>query len=198
MRVICHSRGMENVFQFADSAAARMLSEGLTRANEEQGLSIRQLGKQLGYKQAVVLSHMASGRVPIPIDRAEDFADALRLDKRAFLQAVIKQRHPTVSWDILSSAGGSSVTDDLTHELEVIIGTSLKSLTKEQRGVMREVAADSSPRRRWLSVHELPVVEMFRKAVPAFGAEGLDRADMAGIEAFLDTIGDPESGLRNK
>lgn len=189
---------MENVFQFADSAAARMLSEGLTRANEEQGLSIRQLGKQLGYKQAVVLSHMASGRVPIPIDRAEDFADALRLDKRAFLQAVIKQRHPTVSWDILASAGGSSVTDDLTHELEVIIGTSLKSLTKEQRGVMREVAADSSPRRRWLSVHELPVVEMLRKAVPAFQAEGLDRAEMAGIEAFLDTIGEPAGGMCDK
>lgn len=195
MRVKCHAIVMENDFQFADSTATRMLAEGLARANEEQGLSIRQLGKQLGYKQAVVLSHMANGRVPIPIDRAEDFADALRLDKRSFLQAVIKQRHPAVSWHLLST-GQSGSHDSLAQELEAILGASLKGLSKEQRAVMREVAADAAPRRRWLSVHEIPTVEMLRDVVPAFRSEGLDGASIAGIEALLESgESDAEAGV---
>ena len=57
---------LDNTYAYADSDAARMLASGLQRASEERGLSIRQLGKLLKYKQAVVLSHMATGRVPIP------------------------------------------------------------------------------------------------------------------------------------
>lgn len=58
-----------NGYQWADTAAAKMLLSGLERARDQMGLSVRQLAKSLGYKQAVVLSHMATGRAPIPIDR---------------------------------------------------------------------------------------------------------------------------------
>src|SRR5690606_34887218 len=140
----------KETYHYANSTATRMLAAGIERANQEQGLSIRQLGKQIGYKQAVVLSHMALGRVPITIDRAQDLAKALGLDQADFLRAVVNQRYPDVNWNLLSTRSQSGDDDQLPHELEVILGTKLENLSQEQRRVMREVAIDTYPSRRWL------------------------------------------------
>lgn len=177
-------RDMESDYQFADSAAARMLSQGIARARDERGISVRQLGKQLGYKQAVVLSHMASGRVPIPIDRAEDLAETLNLDKGSFLQAVVRQRYPTVAWHLLSGSLQPSGSDNLARELEAILGAPLKNLNKEQRAVMREVAADPRPRRRWLSVHEIPAVQELREIYPNMEREGTPVGDLEALRVL--------------
>lgn len=177
-------RDMETDYQFADSAAARMLSQGLARAKEERGISVRQLGKQLGYKQAVVLSHMAKGRVPIPIDRAEDLAEALKLDKASFLQAVVRQRYPTVAWHLLSGGCQPSGSDSLAQELEAILGAPLKNLNQEQRAVMREVAAEPRPRRRWLSVHEIPAVQKLRDIYPNMEREGTPVGDLEALRVL--------------
>ena len=177
---------MKDEYPLADSTAARMLSEGLARAKAEQGSSIRQIGKQMGYKTAVVLSHMALGRVPIPIDRAEELADTLKIDKASFLQAVVKQRHPHVSWGLLSDRGRTSESDGLAHELETVLGCRLRDLSKEQRSVMREVAAEPRPRRRWLSVHELHAVEVLRETIPSMTTDGVPSSDLTAIQALLD------------
>jgi len=178
---------MDNDYQFADTTAARMLSQGLARAKEEHGTSVRQLGKKLGYKQAVVLSHMASGRVPIPIDRAEDLAEALKLDKASFLQAVVRQRYPTVAWHLLSGGFQSSESDGLAQELEAILGAPLKNLNQEQRAVMREVALDPEPRRRWLTVHEIPAVQELREIYPNMGRKGIPMRDLNGLRGLAGT-----------
>lgn len=157
------AKTMQNDFPLADSLAARMLAEGLERAKENQGLSIRQIGRQLGYKQAVVLSHMASGRTPIPIDRAEDLAIMLELSVPKFLRAVVEQRHPAVDWNMLATAQAPSALNPFAAQLEVILGIPLDELNAEQRRVLREVASDRSPGRRWLSVHEMPLVESIRR-----------------------------------
>lgn len=177
---------MADKYPLADTTAARMLSEGLARAKHEHGLSIRQIGKQMGYKTAVVLSHMALGRAPIPIDRAEELADVLAIDKAYFLQAVVKQRHPDVAWHLLSEGRRSSASDSLASELESVLGYRLKDLSDEQRAVMREVAAEPQPRRRWLSVHELHAVEVLRAAVPDMQTEGVPSADLTAIQAILE------------
>jgi len=178
---------MESDYQFADTAAARMLSQGLARAKEERGISVRQLGKQLGYKQAVVLSHMASGRVPIPIDRAEDLAEALKLDKASFLQAVVRQRYPAVSWHLLSGGFQPSGSDSLAQELEAILGAPLKKLNQEQRAVIREVAAEPHPRRRWLTVHEIPAVQELRAIYPNMERHGIPQADLNAVRGLAAT-----------
>lgn len=161
-----------------------MLAEGVSRASRERGLSMRQIGAMLGYKQAVVLSHMTSGRVPIPIDRAEDIARVLKIDPGAFLQAVVRQRHPAVSWSLLGEAGGQK-GDELTHELAVSLGRPLKELNEEQRGVMREVAAEPRPRRRWLTVHELTAIEALRDVRPTMISEGLSASDLRVVKDAL-------------
>ncbi|MFO6446033.1 hypothetical protein ACLBKU_02700 [Erythrobacter sp. NE805] len=169
----------------ADSDAARMLAGGIERASRERRLSARKIAEMLNYKQSVVLSHMASGRVPIPIDRAEEIAMVLELDREEFLKAVLKQRHPDVDWRFIEQDQGETVSEGLVHELAVSMGRPLRELSAEQRAVMREVAADPHPRRRWLSVHELIAVEAIRDARPAVTSEGLNPADLAAVRQAL-------------
>ena len=167
----------------AESHAARLLSEGLGRASEVRGLSQRKIAGMLGYKQAVVLSHMASGRVPIPIDRAEDIAAVLEIDVAEFLRAVLRQRHPSVSWSLLTAQSESA--DPIVNELAVSLGKPVNRLSQEQRGVMREVAADPRPRRRWLTVHELTAVSALREVRPNMSLEGLTEPELESIREVL-------------
>lgn len=171
---------------FADTVAARMLAAALKRASDEQAMSLRQVAKILNYKQAVVLSHMSLGRVPIPIDRAVDIADALGLNKSAFLRAVLEQRHPDVDWSLLGDLGGTiGGNSSLAEELGAILGSPLSTLNTSQRRVMREVVNDTRPDRRWLSVHELPVVEMIRDWIPKIREDGLSDEDRSTIARLL-------------
>lgn len=169
--------------ELAESQAASLLNEGLARASEVRGLSQRKIAAMLGYKQAVVLSHMASGRVPIPIDRAEDIAAVLEIDPAEFLRAVVRQRHPSVSWSLLGAHNEGG--DPLVNELAISLGKSVKHLSQEQRGVMREVAAEPRPRRRWLTVHELTAVSALREIRPTLGSHGLSPLELEAIREAL-------------
>ena len=175
---------MNSDFPHSDSPAARMLAEGLDRAKEARGLSLRQIGKQMNYKSSVVLSHMASGRVPIPIDRVAELAHILELDEKSFLQAVVRHRHPDAPWHLLSGSGSSPGSNNLAQELEAALGGRLTDLTGDQRAVMREVAAERLPRRRWLSVHELHAVEILRDLFPLMRAKGVPQEQLDALQAL--------------
>lgn len=171
---------------YRDSAAAKLLAEGLANAASERGLSQRAIAKQLGYKQSVVLSHMALGRVPIPIERAEQFAEALMLDKQNFLVAVLHQRYPKVDWrSMLSPPRASNAADDLVKSLEAILDGPLDLLSDEQAHVMREVASDKNASNRWLSVHEIPAVSLLRSLRPKIWSDGLSPADRESVRQAL-------------
>lgn len=170
-----------------------MLLSGLERAKEQRGLSVRQLAKQLHYKQAVVLSHMANGRAPIPIDRAEEIAAMLEISQSKFLRAVIEQRHPEVNWQLISKPLDTGCEDKLASELELILDAPLNTLSAEQRRVLREVAAERSPGRRWISVHELPVIEGLRSRRGR--SEGSELSD-AEVDAILTSLERSREGVR--
>lgn len=152
---------------------------------------MRKIGALLGYKQAVVLSHMITGRVPIPVERAEEIAAILQMDPAAFLSAVVKQRHPSVNWSLLAGHDASEGAE-ISHELAVSLGRPLRELNQEQRAVMREVAADPRPRRRWLSVHELVAVEAIRETRRKVPSEELTLSDLSTIRSALRRSSDPE------
>lgn len=171
---------------FVDTAAARMLAAALKRASDEQAISLRQVAKILNYKQAVVLSHMSLGRVPIPIDRAEEIAEVLGIDRAAFLRAVLEQRHPDVDWSLLSGADRDHDSNvGFAGELQAILGAPLASLNSSQRRVMRELLNDPRPDRRWLTIQELPVAEMVRNWRPNVREDGLDDRDRIALAKFL-------------
>lgn len=167
-------------YPYASSRAAQMLAEGLRRASADRGLSVRQIGKRLGYSQAVVLSHWATGRAPIPIDRAVDIAREVGLPKKQFLFSVLEQRHQEVDWSLITSPG-----DEFVLELEGLAGTPLSALDPDQRQVMREVVCDPRPARRWLSPAEIPAVEMLRELRPLIRSEGLSPADKKALRQAL-------------
>jgi transcriptional regulator with XRE-family HTH domain len=165
---------------YAGTRAARMLASALRRKSEDDGVSLRQLAKILGYKQAVVLSHMAHGRVPIPVDRAPDLARVLGLSARDFLLAVLEQRHTDVNWGLVTS-----IDDDFVEELTAIAGKPLRSLPTDQKNVLREAVADPRAPIRWLSIAELGAVELIRELRPHINTEGLDGEDRNSIRRAL-------------
>lgn len=173
-------------FPFADTMAQRLLAQGLQLVMARKGVSLRQLGKELGYKQAVVLSHMASGRVPIPIDRAVLLAEALEIDPRVFLAAVVQQRHPEVDWSLMKDGSKEGATFNLATELTG--GRSLGELTPGQRRVIREAAADGMAQSRWLTPHEVAAVDLLRELRPGIAEHGLGQGDREALRAALGQI----------
>jgi hypothetical protein len=143
---------------YRDSAAARMLAEAIQR-KQAAGFSLRRLAPTLGYKQSTVLSHMANGRIPVPLARAREIASVMGISQSEFLIAVMEQREPEASTMLMAGpielAGAPQSFGD---ELEEIAGQSLDELTAEQKDVMRKVAVDPNPARRWLSEAEIPTM----------------------------------------
>lgn len=172
-------RDKKHDYPLKDTTAARMLTDGLRRAQLE-GLSLRKLAQRLDYKQAVVLSHMGTGRVPIPIDRALDIARAVGLPDKEFLMACLTQRHPEINWAFLSDCD-----DEFSHELTLLAGRPLDELPMEHRWVIREVVADPHPSRRWLKIAELTAVELLRDLRPNLASEGLSGSDRRAVREAL-------------
>lgn len=173
-------------YPFADTRAAMMLSEGLKRANRDRGLSLRSIAKLLGYKQATVLSHMANGRVAIPIERAPDIARIVGLPPADLLAAAVEQRSSEAA-NLLPIYQNLARADDqgIAFELKLIAGHEIDELNAEQKAVLREVVVDHSPSRRWLNVAELPVMLMLRQLRPDISSNGLSIKDREAIERAL-------------
>lgn len=178
-------------YPHAETPAAKMLSQGLRTAAAERKLSLRQIGRQLGYNQPVVLSHMATGRVPIPIDRAVEIAEAVGMPPKGFLEAVLQQRHPALDWRLIKGPA-----DPLCDELTSLAGTALSSLPERRQQIFRDAAADEDAEERWLSEAELPVVRLLRELFPHMKVSGLPEADRETVRIIANLLNEqdrPES-----
>lgn len=168
-----------NYLPYAESEAAMLLAGAIAERARER-ISLRELGRRLEYKQPVVLSHMATGRVPIPIDRAVDIARTVGLSAKKFLLSVLEQRHPGIDWSLLVDSSNGFAGD-----LETIAARPLDELPPATKAVLREVVGDPKPARRWLTTAELPVVEILREVRPALRAEGLSAADKRNLRRCM-------------
>jgi hypothetical protein len=164
----------------AESEAAMLLAGGIADRARER-VSLRELGRRLEYKQPVVLSHMATGRVPIPIDRAIDIARVVGLPPRRFLLTVLEQRHPGIDWSMLEESPGG-----FAAELETIAAKPLDELPADTKSVLRETVIDPQPSRRWLTTAEVPVVELIRRLRPSVTADGLKPSDWTAVRNSLE------------
>lgn len=166
---------------YSSSRAAQILARAIEDLHRREKVSQRQLAKRLGYKQSVLLSHWANGRVPIPVERVAELAEALVLDERQFLLAVLTQRHPTLNWDILEDEHTPAFY--FVRELEQLAGKPVEDFEAGQKMVMREAAADGCADLRWLSVNEVPVISLLRKVMPILNQDAIEQMDMDNIEA---------------
>lgn len=157
--------GPGTAYPLADTEAVAVLNAALDRVRAENGLTQRDIAGQLGYKGSVVLSHMASGRVPIPLDRATVMAEVLGLDPRAFLLAVLEQRFPEIGFkDLLGITIERS--EGVVARLEMLAGKPLELLDRETLGVIEQAVTSNAPARRWLTLNELAIVDAIRSRFP--------------------------------
>jgi transcriptional regulator with XRE-family HTH domain len=173
----------DDPFKLRGTKAQRMLELGLREKQRATGWTQKDIADKLGYKSSVVLSHMSIGRVPIPVDKALDIADALDLDRDAFVLAVLDQRYPDIGVHRLFNVTFSS--ERTAARLEAAAGCSLDDLPDETVAVLEEVVAARTPKRRWLTIAEAPVMDLIRRLRSRVGTAGLVSADAEAIEKAL-------------
>jgi hypothetical protein len=168
-------------YPYAESEAAIMLGNGLRGAALERRLSLRQIGKRLGYSQPVVLSHWATGRTPIPIDRAIEVAREVGLPPERFLEAVLRQRHPDVDWGLITEN-----RNQILRGIGAVADKPLADLSDEQIRVLREVVKDGKPEERWLSIPEVAAVNFVRQIFPKMRTSGFSDNDREALRLAAD------------
>ena len=179
------AREIASDFPYAASVAAEMLRHGLNTASAEHRRSLRSIAKELGYKQATVLSHMASGRVLVPLDRAREIALAVGIDPADLLMAAVEQRVEGARQILSRQKAQHAFVTGFVHDLADIASSDLDHLSDETKRIIREVVSDPLPTRRWLSLAELPAVMLLRRALPRLASEGLTSDDRERLENAL-------------
>ncbi|AMU95079.1 hypothetical protein AOA14_10730 [Sphingopyxis terrae subsp. terrae NBRC 15098] len=152
-----------------------MLSTALSELKTSSGANLAKTADAIGISVAA-LSHMATGRGPIPVDRAPMLANHLKMDTAAFVAAVLRQRHPLAMEIIASRGAAQEASAEVT--CETLIGLAPSKLTAEQIKIIREVARDIRPQERWLGLHEVAVMNAIRRLRP----EGVSAEDVEAIE----------------
>jgi transcriptional regulator with XRE-family HTH domain len=176
-------------FEFAHTRAAQMLREAIAQKRAE-GKSLRDLARKLSYRQSTVLSHMANGRVGVPLSRAVEMARVFGLPAAEFARAVSEQRSGSVfTQAMMGDMPDSEILplhgDHFLNELEEIAGRELRHLTEEQKRVLREVVVDPRADRRWVALAELPTLSLLRDLRPGMREAGLSPAEKAALRRAL-------------
>ena len=173
-------------FEHADTRASQMLRSRLAQLSREERISGRTLARKLGINQSTTLSHWASGRVPIPIEWAPGLAEVLGFEPADFLRAVLKQRHPSIEWGLLSSPTQEQAAESVVEaDLRNLAGRPLAELPADQLRVLYEAAADPQAARRWLAVPEINAVALLRELRPQLSAMGLSSGDRQALATSL-------------
>ena len=127
---------------------------------------------------------MASGRVPIPVDRAVVIAEALGIEPRAFLLAVLEQRFPEIGFkDLLGITIERS--DGVVARIESLAGKPLELVERDTLAVLEQVVTSNTPSRRWLSLNELVLMDRLRATFPQLTRRALTKAELEDIERCL-------------
>lgn len=165
-------------YPYADSQATQMLATAIERYTAVRPGGLRALAATLGLKQAVVLSHMANGRMAIPLERAEGLASVLDLPPIEFAAAVLHQRAPGVAAML-----GLDRELQRRQRLDGIRRAILEAVeradnvSEQHVGVIREILRHAAETARYVAGDEGRVVDAIRRSFP----EGIDDNHLAQI-----------------
>lgn len=185
-------RPAKDKVNYADTKAASMLRNAIARAKYERGTVLKDISGKLGMTQPVVISHMASGRIGIPVDRAPALADLLGMDRLAFTKAVLAQKHPAAMDAIdLQSLSPVGLEADEVHALQTDAAFSDTTILAAAKDIIAEVMRDRQPDARWLSIRELDAISLLRRLRPSMRTLGLSQHDLAAIRSALEDAPGP-------
>lgn len=153
---------------YAHTRAAALLDQGLKQYTAQHRGGLRALAIDLGIKQATVLSHMANGRIGIPLDRATELASRLGMDVVDFSMAVLEQRSPPIH-QVLAGNLPLEALRKLPQRLLRILNRagSRASITDEHVTVITEVLATENPAQQWMHPLEGDIIRLVREQFPA-------------------------------
>jgi len=183
-----------NEYPLINTRAKKMLADALKRVDQDKGWSQRQVAAMLGYKSSVIVSHMAHGRVPVPLDRALDYARLLSIDPAEFVLAVLEQRYPDIDFMRLliggkdNLAGGRTEHEWMIEDLEAAAGKPLNEITPKQLRILREVAADANAERRWANINEVALLDIIRAQRPDLADNGLSGAQRKSFAEHISSL----------
>lgn len=71
--------------------------EIISHRRTELGISQSELARKLGYSNANFISIIESQRSKVPLDRSVEFAEALEIDAKWFVERVMRDRYPKIA-----------------------------------------------------------------------------------------------------
>lgn len=83
------------------STTAASLAKGI----KASGLTHREIADRCGFKQAEIISEMASGELRVPLEQIQALAHILGLDERKFLIIAIQEYYPGVQEVLVETLG---------------------------------------------------------------------------------------------
>ncbi|WP_225008995.1 hypothetical protein [Novosphingobium percolationis] len=175
---------MTTSFPYAHSRATIMLNAAIRRHTDQHPGGLRALASALGIKQATVLSHMSNGRMAIPLERAPQLAEMLKMNAVEFTRAVLEQREPMV-WALLTH----SAEEDLPSEVRRICdaAASAPDLSTERVNFVLEVLRGGKPIPRRVNDHEAALLDLIQRHEPLGMSDAEWEHLMGGIEYLLDS-----------
>jgi transcriptional regulator with XRE-family HTH domain len=171
-----------------------MLSAAISQL-QRRGSSQASVARGLGYS-SVALSHLATGRAQVPVERAGEIAKAVGLNEAAFTLAVLTQRFPSLDIEAMVAEARDPITREmpprsLIYELEALANKRLEELPEAKMKILREVVRDPSPQDRWVELDHLWTL-IFTRDLSQRLKRSLTRADLDLVAAVLDTGNDAD------
>ncbi len=155
----------------AQTAAAALLRTALATYTAQHKGGLRALSVELGMRPPTVLSHMANGRMPIPLERAGQIADALHLDRLTFCLAVLAQRAPSIATIFHAELGLSQADAPIAPTVKETIRRALQSPPSDGLiELLRRALQTPAPLEHWVDGEEFELLRAIRRETPS----GLD------------------------
>jgi hypothetical protein len=159
-----------------------MLKEALTRYTSKNKGGLRALAKLVKFNQSTVFSHMATGRIGIPLERAEQFAALLDMNAVDFTLAVLEQREPGVH-ALLAGAFDFEAGGAVSAEAGAIIAMVRRAqgLSADHVALIGDILREDVPVGRWAIGRNAELLGVIRAARPL----GMDEAEWDELFAIV-------------
>ncbi|WP_298165292.1 hypothetical protein [Novosphingobium sp.] len=171
---------------FSHSRATLMLREALTTYTASHKGGLRALSAKLEMRPATVFSHMSNGRMAIPLDRADQLASVLGIDRAAFCLAVLEQRAPSAYYAIDEVTGlgsvGANIPASMRAVLQVLPAGSVKD--DELVELIRRAATSAHPLKHWIEGEEFELIADVRR----LSGGRLNAADRRRIGELIEVV----------
>ncbi len=75
---------------------ANIIGDFIKKNRERLKLTQAELGKALGYRYGNFIGYLENGKAVFPLDKWEEYAEVLQVDKHDFLEIILREKYPSM------------------------------------------------------------------------------------------------------